>query len=204
MRCTARLLVQRTAPLQYPKLVVDKTRGPHGELIPMKNQGTDLDAWVYKVPDIRPDHPPELGFMRKRPWVPPIITSRLTLRVTKELHVRYCPFLIGGDQSVNGNVQRVIGYLNSNDCRKTNPTCVITVETVAKYMPPEYIVVYQSGKSYRLQEWSGAHYSEVIQALQRREYEEVADCLARDEDVDTFHFDEAYDQLPGAEKIEDG
>eukprot|EP01059_Diplonema_ambulator_P028393 TRINITY_DN47178_c0_g1_i1.p1 TRINITY_DN47178_c0_g1~~TRINITY_DN47178_c0_g1_i1.p1 ORF type:complete len:219 (+),score=31.86 TRINITY_DN47178_c0_g1_i1:41-697(+) len=186
--------MRQTWRLLYPKVVADKIRGPLGEITALKNQGTDLDAWLWRVPEIRPQAPPEKGFVRARPMVPPIITSRLTLRVIQEVHVRYCPFLIGGDESVNGNVQRIITYLNSNDCRKSNPKAVITIETVADYRPPEYILYFKSGTTFTLQEWSGAHWSEVIQALQRREYEEVADCLARDEEVDTFHWDESADQ----------
>eukprot|EP01064_Diplonema_japonicum_P024491 TRINITY_DN35065_c0_g1_i1.p1 TRINITY_DN35065_c0_g1~~TRINITY_DN35065_c0_g1_i1.p1 ORF type:complete len:238 (+),score=23.94 TRINITY_DN35065_c0_g1_i1:44-715(+) len=187
-------ILRRTGPLLYPKIVADKVRGPLGEQAPLRNQGTDLDWWLWLCPDIRPEAPANRGFARTRPMVPPIITSRMTLRNISELHVRYCPFLIGGDESVNGSVQQVIHYLNSYDCRKTNPKAVITIETTTDYRPPEYILYFKSGISFTLQEWSGATASEIIQALQRREYEETADCIARDEEIDTFHWDESFDQ----------
>eukprot|EP01061_Rhynchopus_euleeides_P039075 TRINITY_DN67023_c0_g1_i1.p1 TRINITY_DN67023_c0_g1~~TRINITY_DN67023_c0_g1_i1.p1 ORF type:complete len:219 (+),score=64.72 TRINITY_DN67023_c0_g1_i1:82-738(+) len=177
-----------------PRIVIDRLAGPHGEKPVLKNQGTDLDNWLMTVPELLPKAPPEAGFVRARPLPPPIVTARMTLRVTKEVHVRYCPFLIGGDQAVNSNVEKVLKYLDTDDLRKSNTRAVITVETITAYQPPEYIVHYNSGTTFKLQEWSGARWEEVIQALQRAEYQEVADCLARDEDVDTFHWHQSLDQ----------
>eukprot|EP01062_Namystynia_karyoxenos_P029025 TRINITY_DN21881_c0_g1_i1.p1 TRINITY_DN21881_c0_g1~~TRINITY_DN21881_c0_g1_i1.p1 ORF type:complete len:234 (+),score=52.58 TRINITY_DN21881_c0_g1_i1:116-817(+) len=188
-------LLRRNGPALYPRVVADKAaRGPNGEWGVLRNQGSDFDAWLWAVPELRPDPPPGSNHVRKRPKPPEIQTQRLTLRVTNEVYVRYCPYLVGGDQSVNGNVNRVMKYLMSEDCRRTNPECKIFIETVMKHQPPEYVVHYKTGNTWRLQEWSGAHWDEVIQALQRREYEEVADLLAQDEDVDTWHWDAAMDQ----------
>eukprot|EP01063_Lacrimia_lanifica_P016093 TRINITY_DN22706_c0_g1_i1.p1 TRINITY_DN22706_c0_g1~~TRINITY_DN22706_c0_g1_i1.p1 ORF type:complete len:219 (+),score=66.74 TRINITY_DN22706_c0_g1_i1:65-721(+) len=186
--------MRRTAAALYPRIVIDKVVGPHGELLPMKSQGTDFDSWVYHVPEIRKQAPPEKNFVRTRPSVPTIITSRMTLRQIKTVHVRYCPYLLGGDESVNGNLNKILKYFSSSDLRQTNPNATITVETVTKYQPPEYILEFNSGASFRMEEWEGAHWSEVIQALQRRELEEAADTLARDEDLDTFHWDKSLDQ----------
>eukprot|EP00755_Sulcionema_specki_P013795 Sspe_Gene.54958::Locus_30278_Transcript_1_1_Confidence_1.000_Length_765::g.54958::m.54958 len=193
LRGTPQHLLRATRVL-YPRVVIDKLQGPHGELPVLKNQGCELDAWLFKVPELRPQAPPEKGFQRTRPIAPGIITQRLTLRLIKELHVRYCPFLLGADESVNGNVQRVIAYLNTADCRNSNPNCNIFVETVNKYQPPEYILHFNSGVTWRMQEWSGAHWDEIIQALQRREYEEAADAVARDEELDSFHWDYFWDR----------
>ena len=187
-------MLRRTAILG-PRIVIDKNMGPHGEKPVLKNMGTDLDNWLFSVPELQPQAPPELGFKRTRPLPPPIITDRMTLRVTKELHLRYCPFLVGGDEAVNGNVERIIKYLNTEELRRSNNKTLITIETVQAYQPPEYIVHYNSGKTYRLEEWSGAKWQEIIQALQRAEYQEVADCLARDEEVDTFHWHSSVDQV---------
>eukprot|EP00754_Rhynchopus_humris_P041724 Rhum_TRINITY_DN25266_c0_g1::Rhum_TRINITY_DN25266_c0_g1_i1::g.181677::m.181677 len=187
-------MLRSTACRLYPRLVRDNLCGPHGELPSLKNQGTDLDNWLFTVPERLPQAPAELGFKRTRPVPPPMVSARLTLRVTKELRLRYCPFLIGGDQSMNGNVQSMIKYLNTEDFRRSNNKALVTIEAVSEYMPPEYVVVYNTDRTFRLQEWSGAEWQEIIAALQRRELQEVADCLARDEEVDTFHWHESVDQ----------
>ena len=186
-------MMRRTVRSLYPMIVFDKAQGPHGEAVPLRNQGTDIDWWLWLTPELRPTQPTDKGYVRTRPYVPRICTSRMTLRHVKELTVRYCPFLVGGDESINGNVQKILEYLMSPDCRESNPKTVITIETTNKYIPPEYVIHYNSGNTRLVQEWSGANYSEVIQAMQRLDYEETADAIARDENIDHFHFDKNFE-----------
>eukprot|EP01060_Flectonema_neradi_P023614 TRINITY_DN31897_c0_g1_i1.p1 TRINITY_DN31897_c0_g1~~TRINITY_DN31897_c0_g1_i1.p1 ORF type:complete len:234 (+),score=27.70 TRINITY_DN31897_c0_g1_i1:39-704(+) len=187
-------MIRRTGRFLYPMIVRDKTKGPHGEAVPLRNQGSDLDDWLWLTPELRPEQPTDKGYTRTRPYVPRLCTSRLSLRHVKELSVKFCPFLVGGDESVNGNVQSIMEYLVSEDCRMSNPKTIITIETTNTYMPPQYTLHFNSGVTRIVNEWSGAHQSEVIQAMARLEYEETAEAIARDENIDYFHFDKHFEQ----------